>query len=123
MKFEICLVRNLIKFLYILISSFDPEDREQILMRKLFLYNYSYILVEEKKVPIFGKMVYNGRKSTHTLFTYVRGKGPSETLIPWLLNAYDEFDRLRGIIKIIENEILSQLLLIFLIKILKVKLT
>ena len=47
---------------------------------------------------MFGKMVWEGRKSTRTLYTYVRGNGPKDTLIPLLENAYDEVDRLQGVI-------------------------
>jgi hypothetical protein len=59
-----------------------------------------------------------GRKQVRNL-----NAAPHRSLVTWIQNAYDEVDRLRGIIQIIENKILSQLLLIFLIKILKVKLT
>jgi hypothetical protein len=44
------------------------------------------------------------RKSTQTLFSYLRGNGPRETLIPLIEDAYDEVDRLQGVIQELSGE-------------------
>ena len=52
-------------------------------------------------------MSWEERKNTQTLFRYVRGNGPKDTLIPWLEDAYDEVDRLQGVIQELGGELIA----------------